>query len=241
MDNSQQSLLRAAWKHRLLFSAVVALFVFGGAMLSAFGGKDAVFNAEALIVLQDPNSLEGGAPSERFIFEQAEIIRSPIVAESAAANLAETSLDPPVTADEVVASTSIGSTPDSSLLFLTAVDEEHDRAVAIVNALANAYQDVASAQATRSSDAALERIDAQLESIEERFAEVSAEIQTLRESNVDLSELQAQADESLEAIAGLQAELVDASGENASAIRQEISDYLARLNAYQQAQEAIGT
>lgn len=241
MDNSQPSLLRAAWKHRLLFSAVVALFVFGGVMLSAFGGKDAVFNAEALIVLQDPNSLEGGAPSERFIFEQAEIIRSPIVAESAAADLAETSLDPPVTADEVVASTSIGSSPDSSLLFLTAVDEEHDRAVAIVNALANAYQDVASAQATRSSDAALERIDAQLESIEERFAEVSAQIQTLRESNVDLSELQAQADESLAAIADLQAELVDASDENASAIRQEISDYLARIEAYRQAQAAVGT
>lgn len=241
MDNSQPSLLRAAWKHRLLFSAVVALFVFGGVILSTFGGKDAVFNAEALIVLQDPNSLEGGAPSERFIFEQAEIIRSPIVAESAAEDLAETSLDPPVTADEVVASTSIGSSPDSSLLFLTAVDEEHDRAVAMVNALANAYQAVASAQATRSSDAALERIDAQLESIEERFAEVSAQIQTLRESNLDLSELQAQADESLSAIAELQAELVDASGENASAIRQDISDYLARIDAYRQAQAVVGT
>lgn len=241
MDSSQPSLLYAAWKHRVLFSTVVVLFVLAGLVFSAIGGESSIFSAEALIVLRDPTSLEGGAPSERFIGEQTEIIRSPIVAESAAAFLAETSLDPPVTADEVVASSSIGSSPDSSLVFLSAVDEDPDRAIAKVNALAAAYQDVVSTEATRSSDAALERIDAQLESLEERFAQVSAEIQELRAANVDLSVLKAQADESLARIAELQAALIDASDENAAAIRQEISDYLARLDAYSQAQAAVGT
>ena len=241
MDSSEPSLLGAAWKHRVLFSSVVVLFVLIGLAFSAIGGTSSVFSAEALIVLRDPGSLEGGAPSERFIAEQAEIIRSPIVAESAAASLAETSIDPPVTADEIIASSSIGSSPDSSLVFLSAADEDSDRAITKVNALAAAYQDVISAEATRSSDAALERIDAQLESLEERFAQVSAEIQDLRAANVDLSVLKTQADESLARIAELQAELIDANDENASAIRQEISDYLARLDAYRQAQAAVGT
>jgi len=241
VDSSEPSLLGAAWKHRVLFSSVVVLFVLIGLAFSAIGGTSSVFSAEALIVLRDPGSLEGGAPSERFIAEQAEIIRSPIVAESAAASLAETSIDPPVTADEIIASSSIGSSPDSSLVFLSAADEDSDRAITKVNALAAAYQDVISAEATRSSDAALERIDAQLESLEERFAQVSAEIQDLRAANVDLSVLKTQADESLARIAELQAELIDANDENASAIRQEISDYLARLDAYRQAQAAVGT
>ena len=241
MHSSEPSLLGAAWKHRLLFSSVVVLFVLTGLAFSAIGGTSSTFSAEALIVLRDPGSLEGGAPSERFIAEQAEIIRSPIVAESAAASLAETSIDPPVTADEIIASSSIGSSPDSSLVFLSAADEDSDRAITKVNALAAAYQDVISAEATRSSDAALERIDAQLESLEERFAQVSAEIQDLRAANVDLSVLKTQADESLARIAELQAELIDANDENASAIRQEISDYLARLDAYRQAQAAVGT
>lgn len=241
MYSSQPSLLGAAWKHRLLVATVLALFLVVGLVFGAIGGKSSVFRAEALIVLQDPSSVEQRGPGERFIAEQAEIIRSPIVAESAAAALAETSLDPPVTGGEVMESTSIASSPDSSLLYLAVIDEDPERAVAKVNAIAVAYEDVVRSQATQSSVAALERIDAQLDSLEERFAEVAAEIQALRDSNVDLRQLKTQADESLARIAELQADLVGANAENAAAIRQEIADYLARIDAYRQAQAAVGT
>jgi Mrp family chromosome partitioning ATPase/uncharacterized protein involved in exopolysaccharide biosynthesis len=240
VDSSQVTLVGAAWKHRLLVSTTIVLFIVGGLAFSAVARESSVFSAQALIVLQDPNSLEGSAPGERFILEQAEIMRSPIVAETAAAALEDTPIDPPVTAEELMETTSIGSSPDSSLVYLSAVDEDRDRAIAMVNGLATAYQDVVRLQSTESSDAALERIDAQLDSLEARFTELARDIRAERDANVDLSELQAQADESLERIAQLQAALASANEAQAEDIRQEISDYLARLESYRQAREAVG-
>jgi Mrp family chromosome partitioning ATPase/uncharacterized protein involved in exopolysaccharide biosynthesis len=223
-----------------VFSLLIALFTLGGFALGTVRGESSVFAAEALIVLQDPDALQGGGPSNRFITEQIEILRSPIVADAAAAALAETPIDPPITSEELIVSTSIGSSPESSLVFLGAVDGDPDRAVAMVNALAVAYQDVSRIQATQSSDAALSRIDSQLESLDERFAEVARDIRAERDANVELSELERQADESLARIADLQERLANSNEETAPAIRQQIADYRNRIDTFRQAEAAVG-
>lgn len=239
MNNSQPTLISAAWKHPALVGVVVAIFLVGGFGFGALQGNDPQYVAEALIVLQDPNAEDGGS-SSRFIAEQVQIIGSPIVAEAAARHIeGEHGLE--VTADQVLNSTRITSSQDSTLVFLGAMSDEAERAVTMVNGLANGYQDVADRQATQTSVAALERIDAQIEALEGRVAEVSAGIQAERDANVELRRLEIQFQESLTMIADLQTELETADGDEAEEIRAEIGDLQIRIQNYQHALTATRT
>lgn len=240
MYSWQPTLVGAAWKHRLVFSSVIVLFALGGVGFAAIRGESRSFVAEALIILQNPNALQDDVPNDRFITEGIEILGSPIVADAAVEALAEMPLDPAVTVEELTETTSIGSSPDSPLIFLGAVDEDSDRAIAKVNALATAYQDVSRLQATQSSDAAVEQVDAQLEALDERFTEVGRDIRSERDANDGLSELENQANESLSRIAELQFELEGADDDDAPAIRRQIADFRNRIDTYAQAQAVVG-
>lgn len=234
MDNSQPTLITAAWKHPVLVAAVMAIFLVGGLLFALFQGSDRQFVAESLVVLQDPNTEQGGA-SSRFIVEQVEIMRSPIVAQTAAEYIDDEFEGLEVTPDEILSATQIASSQDSTLVLLGATDEAPERAVAMVNGLAHGYEEVANRQATQTSVAALERIDAQIEALEGRFIEVSDDIQVERDANVELRRLEAQFQDALESIANLQAELEEASGDDAEAIRVEIADLQLRIENYQRA------
>lgn len=236
VNSSQPTLISAAWKHPVLVVVVVAIFLLGGLGFVVVQGSDVSYVAESLIVLQDPSGEESGS-STRFVTEQVQIIDSPIVAEAAADHIAsEYDLD--VTADQVLGSTQISSSQDSTLVSLGAMSDDPDEAVALVNGLAIGYQEVSDRQATQSSVAALENIDAQIAALEERFNEVSAGIQAEQNSNEELRRLETQFQESLALIADLQAELVEADDARAEEIRAEIGDLQLRIQNYQQAQTA---
>lgn len=212
---------------------IVALFVTAGFGVLALQGSDEQYLAEALVVLQDPNAEESGA-SNRFIVEQVEIIGSPIVAEAAATHVAgESGID--VTADELLAHTDITSTLDSTMVFLSAVDDDHDKAIAMVNGLARGYEDVSNRQASQTTVAALERIDAQLVAVEERLGEIGQEVQVERDADVELRRLEDQFREALTRIADLQAELEAAAGDEQDAIRSQLADFQLRVDNYQRA------
>lgn len=234
MDSTQPTLISAAWKHPILVVLIVAVFVAGGFGFIAWQGSDQHYVAEALIVLQDPNAEEGGAGS-RFVVEQVEIMGSPIVAEAAAQYISEEHDDLEVTSDQVLAATDITSSADSTLVFLGAVSPDPDLAVIMVNGLAHGYEDVANRQATQTSVAALERIDAQIEALEERLTEVSDAVQAERDSNTELRALEVQFQDALTRIAELQAELEGASEEEAEELRQQIADLQIRIDTYQRA------
>ena len=240
MDSSQPTLLSAAWKHRVLFVSVLVFSVGAGLVFTALSGESRQFFAEALLVLQDPGALDGGVASDRFISEQLEIMSSPIVAEAAAAALAEAPSEHRVTSDDLLEATTVASSPVGALVFLSVVDENPELAVAMVNAVADAYQELSRLQATQNSVAALERIDAQLNSLEDRFNEVGREIQGERDANTDLQQLEQQFQDSLSQIAELQAQLVTAEAEEAGALRQRIGDLRGVIDTYRQAQAVTG-
>ncbi len=232
VDSSNTTLLGAAWKHPVLVALVILAFLAIGIGFIALQGSDRSFAAEALVVVQDPNATESGT-SSRFILEQVEIMSSPIVADAAASHLADEY--PDIDAGVILGATAVNGSPDSTLVFLTAMDEDPERAMAMVNAVALGYQDVTNRQATQTSVAALERLDAQIAALESRFVEVSDSIQSERDANTGLRVLEAQYQEALALIAELQAELTTADSESAGPIRQEISDLQLRISNYQQA------
>lgn len=239
MNSTQPTLLSSAWKHRFLFALVFGVFVAGSLLFAALGAQSSLYAAEALIVLQDPNSIEGGV-SERFISEQAEIMSSPLVSDVAAESLEDRPEELRASSAELLDATTISSSSDSTLVILSVVDESQERAEAMLNAMAEGYQEVSRSQATQTSDAALSRIDAQLATIQERFNEVSQEIETERSANQDLRQLQGQFQDALVQLVVLQNELVEADEEDAAVIRQQIADYKARIDTYRQAVDTAG-
>lgn len=234
-------MLAAAWKHKVVFGTVVVLAFVVSLVFAGFSAADSTWSAEALLVLRDPASVEGAGTSERFISEQVEILRSPIVANAAAEALEESHPEYEVTADELLEFVGISSSTNSGLVFLSVTDEDSERAVAVVNSMAETYQQVSRLEATQNSTTALERIDAQLESLEQRFIEIGPEVDALRSSDPVLSELKAQFRDALNEIVQLQAQLPAASGEAAAAIRQGIADYRSRVDTYREAIQAEGT
>jgi len=236
LNKSEPNLLAAIWRYRHLVVVVVATVVALGFLFQLVRPRETVFEAVATVVVQEPVSTSDLGVAQRtniqFIAAQIEIMNSPVVAEEAAARLAEADLD--VTSDAILDSIQIFGTADSPLVGITARHEEPDTAVAVANAVAEGYRQVSQRQATATSASQLARLDAQIEGIDERLAEISAERRELQEANPALAEIEAQARDAVQMIATRQAELVDASAEEAEGIRLQIQDLRDRISVYEQ-------
>ena len=241
MESSSATLLSSAWRHKLVFVGVMASFVASSLFFAISSGDSRFFQAEVLLVLRDPIAAEGGGTGDRFILEQIAIIRSPITASAAAEDLQASHPEYGFTVDELLEVPGVVRLPDSAIVLIAVVDQDDpDRAIAMVNGLANAFQEAGRTEATQSIVAAVERIDAQLDAINTRLAEVGREIAAARSTDTELVELQSQYRAALSELARLQASLPSASDEDATAIRQEITDYRGRIDIYRLAVSTAG-
>ena len=108
--------MTSAWKHRGLFLVVLAVFVGLSVFTAASVADSSSYQAEALVVIQDPNASEVGGTSERYISESIAIMRSPIIANAAAEDLQETNPELEITAGDLLTTPFIGQVADSSLV-----------------------------------------------------------------------------------------------------------------------------
>jgi Mrp family chromosome partitioning ATPase/capsular polysaccharide biosynthesis protein len=222
----------------LLVLASVGLALVLGFIYTILRPQQDIYTAEATIVLQDPVATEdaiAGGVSERFVVSQAELLGSTLIAGEASRILAES--DPPVEIDpaDLIDQSYVSSSNDSSLVIVGATDSDPDQAVALVNAIAEGYRQVSRSQVNQSTDAAVGRIDAQIESIESRLGEVRQEITDAIAADDGLAELTRQAEEAVAQIAELQDDLVATTDTTQQAvIRQKIEDLRDRLTVYSQ-------
>jgi Mrp family chromosome partitioning ATPase/uncharacterized protein involved in exopolysaccharide biosynthesis len=233
---SEPTLLSAAWRWRLLVLAALGLSLVLGFIYTLLRPEEDLYAAEATILLQDPQvALEGGGVSERFVASQAELLHSTLIASEAARVLAES--DPPIEIDpsDLLDQTFVSSSNDSALVIVEATDPDPDRAVALVNALAEGYRRVSRSQVTQSTDAAVDRIDAQIAQIEQRLQEVGDAINVAVESDPGLAQLTQQAQEAVVELAELQDDLASTTDPaEQAALRLEINDLRNRLDVYRQ-------
>lgn len=233
IESSSPTLLSSAWKHKRVFAGVAGLFVLSSLLFAVFRVDSSYFQANALLVLRDPNTVEGGGTGDQFILEQIAVMRSPIVTNAAAEDLQESHPEYGITVDELFASLRVERLPDSSIVLLSAADpEDPDRSVAMVNGLAAAFQEASRLEATQNSVAAVERIDAQLEALDTRRAEIGLAIAEARSADAELVELQSQYREAMSELARLQALLPTVPDEQTAEIRQQIADYRNRIDTY---------
>ncbi len=236
----EPTLLTALWRRRWLVLAVMALALALGLVYSRIRGEEQVYSADASILLQDPALLtEGGVAGERFVTSQVEIIGSQAVIETAVLLLEEGEPSVETTPIELFGEVSLISSNDSALVVLTVTTDDPDEAVLKVNSLAEGFRTVSRLQVTSASTAAFERIDAQLESIEERRVVLETEIAAADLADPGLVALEQQMRDAVVRISELQVELDTATVEDAIAIRQSIFDLANRMSIYSQAQGLI--
>jgi Mrp family chromosome partitioning ATPase/capsular polysaccharide biosynthesis protein len=227
LENTEPTLLSAAWRHRWLVLVVTALVVALGLIYYFVRPQEEIFEATATAVIQEPlataEAATGQGSSAQYIGSQLQIMRSPVVSEAATEILVEAGF--PVTVDEVAGTVTIVGSDDSPLVTIIAQAPSAEQAVAVANAVAEGYREVSQRQSSAVTEAQLERIDAQVEGINQRLAEIEDELAQLVAEDEALFALQATAREAVSQIAALQEELLTAEGEEADAIRQRIEDY----------------
>jgi Mrp family chromosome partitioning ATPase/capsular polysaccharide biosynthesis protein len=235
LNNAEPALLSSVWRHRWLVLQVVGLMLVVALAYQWVGSDEVTYEATTNVVIQEPMTSEDATPAgitsnEQYIASQLEILRSPVVAEAAVEIIDDAGHE--VTVDDLADSVAIVSTPESPLVTITAEAASPEAAIATANAMADGYRDVTQRQTTATAEAQLERIDAQVASIDQRLTDISTELSGMISNDPALESLRVQAQESISAIAALQTQLLAATGDDAELIREQITDHRSRIAVY---------
>jgi len=235
LNNAEPALMSSAWRHRWLVLKTVGVVFLLALAFQLVGSDEVTYEASTNVVIQEPmTSTDATGASvidnEQYIASQLEILRSPLVAEAASEIVNAAGHE--VTVDDLVDSVAIVATPESPLVTITAAAPSPEASIAYANAMADGYREVTQRQTTATSEAQIERIDAQVASIDQRLGEITAQLSGLISDDPALESLRVQAQESIGAIASLQTELLALTGDEAVEIREQIADHRQRIAVY---------
>jgi len=235
LNNAEPALLSSVWRHRWLVLQTVGVVFLLALAFQLVGSDEETYEATTNVVIQEPmTSTDATGASvidnERYIASQLEILRSPLVAEAASGIVSDAGHE--VTVDDLIDSVTIVATPESPLVTITGTASSSEIAMAYANAMAEGYREVTQRQTTATSEAQIERIDAQVAGIDERLGEITAQLSGLISDDPAVVSLRAQAEESIGAIASLQTELLELTGDEAVEIRERIADHRQRIAVY---------
>lgn len=190
----------AAWQYRWL---VLFLAIGFAGLAWLFGSSSESWTATASIAVEDPRisnlfTVGYDATPERYVTSQAEIIRSRTVAARAVEIAA--SANPAVTAtvDGIVEDGLVVDSPsDSDLITMTFTGESAHEAITVVNAVAQAYQEVGREAAVSEFDSAILELGSSTNALTAELADVQGELRALRESDADRIALEAQLEQAI--------------------------------------------
>jgi capsular exopolysaccharide synthesis family protein len=230
------TLFSAAWRYRWLVAVLTAIAVaLGLAFITLFPPKT-LYSANASMVVQaTAGGLDIGASGnpQRFVANQVEIINSNSVFQLAS-ELAQQN-DPPVmlAPDDLEQGISVEYSNDSDLIDIVFIGDEEIVAITGANALAAAYQQLVSLETSAAADAALERIDNQLATLDERAVTLKSDIDALLAADTARADLLAQYEQALGEVVKLQAEAPTASKTRAAQIEDRLISLRDLISTYQ--------
>lgn len=239
VSDAEPTLFSASWRYRWL---VLAVTVLGVALALAYAlVRSETYAATASVFIEDPRSgiLGSGASTrpERYVLDQVEVFRSPVVASTASDLIGTIALDVTVSAEEFKLGTRISARAETDLIEVTFTAKDPLVAQAGANALVSAYEDVTRGAITSSATAALVQVDSAQASIDDDLATLEAKISDLRGTAQARSDLDRQFDDALAELVAQQAALTALEGrgdpENAiaiEAIRARLDDLRQQLD-----------
>jgi Mrp family chromosome partitioning ATPase/uncharacterized protein involved in exopolysaccharide biosynthesis len=223
----EQTPLSAIWRYRWM---VLAMMLLGGAvaLLLAIGLLPPRYEATAALVVTDPRattlfsaSEAAGLDADRYVADQKAIMGSDAVAERAAANVAATLPDTAPTAREIVKNVKI-STSESNEIEVTYAAEDEPTAMATVNAVIDAYEELRAEAAVRDSASAVAQLDQSIADIDDELTSIEEEVFSVRENPLWI-ELDRQYQAALDRLAEIQPQLLTESGSSLLALQAEIA------------------
>src|SRR3990172_5582192 len=234
--STEPSLFSAAWRYKWLVAGITALAVALGIVFLELFPPQTLYTAQTTMVVQPTGvGLDVGAAvtPQRFVANQIAILRSGAVSQLAI-ELAATS-DPPVviTSEELVENSFIGGTNDSDLVAVMFTSPDPVAAITGANALASAYQQLASLETTAATVAAIERLDAQVDTLDSRFDSLDAQVNEMLAADTVRAELRKQYEEALAEIAVLQVEARTAGDLALVDIRNRLADLRVLIATFQ--------
>lgn len=232
----EQTLFGAAWRYRWI-ALSIAVFVAGlGYLYSIVRPPSVSYTARAQLVVQAGTSgldLGTSVSPQRFVSNQVAVLQSGAVAELASSLAAEA--DPPadVMPEEVSAGLSVFASSSADLIQLAYTADDPDTAVAVVNAVVDAYRQLLSSERSASTSSVLERIDAELEALNERANSLSNDIRFELAKDSDLVALGRQYEDAIAEVVALNEELQRAEGNRLDEVRARLADVRSFISVYQ--------
>ena len=222
----------------MLTSVVISVAL--AILLGAFFSGSPLEVAVASLVVSGGTGTETGAIDrpERFVANQVEVIRSSRVTQRALQLLHDDGIVDVSVAD-LQDNLLIVDQENSDQIVVSYADQEGPVALAVVNAVLEAYRDIRRELTDVVADEAVDRVDAELELLDQRLAAISAGIEALESSNALAEDLETQAADAVTRIGVLQAEL-DSSGdpERRNQIIDQLADLRARVDLFLNMQSA---
>ncbi|MFV2044844.1 MAG: GumC family protein [Anaerolineales bacterium] len=231
--------LAAAWRYRSLVLFVIVVFATAGLLIGM--SRPPEFMATASLLIEDPRAssfldVGGGQNADRYLANQAAILRSPIIAQQAAELVAEQLESAELTAVDFLEQASIASRGGSDLIVITFVADDPQVAQASANALAVVYQQVRREEALKNATSALLRVDLSLQGLAEELPDLETRITSLRGQSEDQLALEAQLRDALTRVVELQlarSQLAPDQDEELAAINSELADLRQQLGTTQ--------
>lgn len=197
-DLDEPSITQAMWRYWMVVVAAIVLFA-GFAFVLALT-RPAQYEASAGLAVRDPGlsdlfSSTRTIPADRYVIDQAEILRSDIVhqraSEFAAAGEPSIDIDP----GELRRRTSIDFDPDADFIGVATRAGTPEEAQALANAVALAYQDITQAEVEATSARLLAQLDDAIDEVEVELDSLRTDMQEAVLSSPARAELDQQIDE----------------------------------------------
>jgi tyrosine-protein kinase Etk/Wzc len=230
----EPTVLGAAWQYRWL----VLFLAIGFAGLGwLYGNQSEAWTATSTITVEDPrtsgvfDTAFADSP-ERYVLSQAEIAGSRTVAKKALELIDAAGLDGDVDVEVLVDEVAIVAEESSGQIGITYTAVTADEAIGVVNAVADAYQDVASSNSEASFAAALEQLDREIVNRQVELGDYQDQINQLRSSNPNRLALQSELDVAIARLLAFEPTPVNATPEQAAAsaaLLTQISTQIATL------------
>lgn len=224
---SQPTVFASVWRYKWLVLLVAIAFAGLGWL---YGSQTAQWTASATLAVQDPRSsnvFDQAFPDtpERYVEGQVAIIGSRAVARRAVeiASLEDPPVD--VTVDAVVADLGIAASGDSDIVTLTFSADTQREAIAVVNAVAAAYQEIGRQTADTSFQNAVLELDLSISELSDEVDTIDSELARRQATVLDRLANDPDRVERQALLDSLTAELLDLAAPSASASAERIAAF----------------
>jgi capsular exopolysaccharide synthesis family protein len=236
-QSMEPTVLGAAWQYRWL----VLFLAIGFAGLGwLYGNSSEAWTATSTITVEDPRTsgvfdqVFADTP-ERYVTNQAEIAGSRTVLKRSLALLAAG--DPPIEIDiedlvDEIGVSADGASDEIDIVYTGGTAAE---AIAVVNAVAEAYQGVATESGEARFTAALEQLDRQIVDLEVEFLNYREQIDELRNSDPNRLALEAELDVAIAKLLAFEVSPTSATPEQAAAAAALLGQISTQIDTLQDA------